>query len=434
MPENTPKNPQFTIKLPDQPGKSVDMNTVDSRAEVALEKEQAKARSAEVIFDIDDMLEREKKSVGGMDSNTFFGKLYNTVNQWVVNLSRIKLKEKVAFFQLLSVMIGAGIPFVKALTILADQTTNPRFKTVILQMAKMVDKGSSLSASMSVYDTIFTEAQVGMVESAEASGQMNEVMRHLAEDMEKSQKIMGRIRGAMIYPSVIFGMLILVGFLMLIFVVPQIVSLFSASKVDLPWPTRLLIFMSTVAVSYWPVVILGVIGLVVAVHFIRKTESGKYFFDSFRLVIPVIGPLSKKVYISRFSRGLANLLKAGIPIVKALYINAHAIGNEVYKIRIESAADDVKRGIPLGENLSASKNLFPPMVSQMIVIGEQTAQLDLIANKIADFYDEEVDLAVGSLSKIMEPLIMVIVGVGVGFMVSAIMMPILQLSDITSAL
>ncbi len=391
---------------------------------------------SDISFDIGEILEKEDARTKKLSEKTgnIFVDFGHKINQWVIGLTPIKLNEKVAYFQLLSVMIDAGIPLVKSVAILSDQMENLRFKSILIHMTKLLDKGMSLSEAMTEHYHIFTESQIGMVAAAEASGQLDEVLHQLAKEMEKKERITARVKGAMRYPAVIFALLVIVAVLMLIFVVPKIVTLFTESKVDLPWPTKMLIFISG-ALSKWWFLTLGVLlAVFVAVWLWKKTETGKYYLDFIILYLPILGKLNRKISLSRFSRSLSNLIRSGIPIVKALYIDANAIGNEVYRRRVELAAEDVKRGIPLGENLSGNKFLFPTMITHMIYVGEQTAQLDVICEKIADFYDEEIDVAVSSLARIMEPLIIVLVGVGVGFMVAAVMMPMLQLIDITAVL
>lgn len=425
-----------TIKTTDEKGQTISEKEMEKKAQMADAQMKLKSKASDIILDIYDIIEKDDERKAKLQEKTgnFFVDMKRKINQLTINLTRIRLQEKVMFFQLLSVMIYAGIPVVRALMVLAEQIENPRFKIVIARMSRMVERGKSFSEAMVEFHTIFTEAQIGMIEAAEASGQMNEVLRQLADEMEKRARITSRVRGAMVYPGVIFSVLVVVAVLMMILVVPKLTVLFSESAANLPWPTRLLIFTSDALTKYWFISLFIIIAIGVAIYIWKRTEEGKYHYDLFKIHIPILGKLQRKLALSRFARGLGNLLHAGLPIVKAIMIDANSIGNEVYRERIELAAEDVKRGIPLGDNLSADKKLFPTMVAHMILVGEQTAQLDVVCNKIADFYDEEVDVLVGSLTRVMEPLIMIIVGVGVAFMVAAIMMPMLQLIDIAAVL
>ena len=386
------------------------------------------------MFDISDVIERQRaaRMKKKRSSASVFKDIFNKINTFLITHSKVNLKDKVAFFQLLSVMINAGVPLVKALAVLGDQFTNEGFKKTIREMSSHVDRGKSLSEAMGEFSRVFGEAQVGMVEAAEASGQMNEVLHQLAAEMEKSQSIVSKVRGALIYPMMV--LLVLGGAIVavMVLVIPKLKGLFTKQGMELPLPTRVLIATSDFFVHYWVMIVMAVVGFVFFLMYWKKTETGGYYWGKFVLRLPIFGDLIKKVALSRFTRTLANLLQSGIPIVKALGINANAVGNPVYRRRIMAAADDVQRGIPLGENLSDSHQLFPPTLIHMIIVGEQTAQLDVVANKIADFYDEEIDIKVKTLSKVMEPMIMIVVGLGVAGIVAAIMMPMMQMTDLSA--
>lgn len=356
------------------------------------------------------------------------------LNDLVVNMTSIKLKDKVTFFQLLAVMINAGVPIIRSLYVLADQTKNPKLQNVIRAIAKKMEEGASFSTAMAEHPKVFGESEKGMIASGEASGNLNNILKDLAHQAEKSAGIVAKVKGAMVYPIAIISIMIIALFLMLTIVVPQLTSIFTESGKTLPASTQLLMAMSDFAKSNWIGILIGVVLLVAGLVAFRRSKTGKYTTDLVLLHVPIFGALIKKLMVSRFSRLLASLLKSGVPIVKTLEITANAIGNDVYKKRIEYAAQDVAQGIPLGENLSDSEGLFPPMVSSMILVGEKTANITEVANKIADFYEEEVDNAVSTLSKLMEPVILVFMGASVGFIVAAIMQPIIALSDVSSAI
>lgn len=354
-------------------------------------------------------------------------------NDFAVSLSSIKLKEKVTFFQLLAVMINAGVPIIKSLYVLSDQTENPLLKEVIRKIAGKMEGGSSFSIAMGEHEKVFSESEKGMIASGEASGNLNDILKDLAHQAEKSAGIVSKVKGAMAYPIAIITIMIIALFLMLTIVVPQLTSIFTDSGKELPTATKILIFMSDFATNQWRVILIAALAAGIGLAAFRRTKTGKYAMDYGMLYVPIFGSLIKKLMVSRFARLLASLLKSGVPIVKTLEITSKAIGNEVYKKRIEYAAQDVSQGIPLGENLSDSGSLFPPMVSSMILVGEKTANITEVANKIADFYEDEVDNAVSTLSKLMEPVILVVMGASVGFIVAAIMQPIIALSDVSSS-
>jgi type IV pilus assembly protein PilC len=356
------------------------------------------------------------------------------INEYLAKMGGVKLQEKVTFFQLLAVMINAGVPIIRSLYVLSDQSKNPYLKIVIRSMAKKMEEGTTFSDSMADYPKAFTEAERGMIASGEASGNLNDILKDIAKQAEKSARIVAKVKGAMIYPVAIMTIMAIALFIMLTTVVPKLEGLFSQSGSELPQTTKILMALSEWAQNSWLSVIIGTIVFLVAINFARRKEKVKYAMDYALLYMPIFGKLVRKLMISRFARMLASLMQAGLPIVKALEINASAVGNIVYKKRIEFAAQDVAQGIPLGENLNDNEFLFPPMVASMVTVGEQTSNLTEVATKIADYYEDEVDTAVSSLSKLMEPVILVVMGGGVGFIVAAVMQPIMALSDLSGAL
>lgn len=359
---------------------------------------------------------------------------YRRMNQFLVDHSKVKIKEKAVFFRLLSVMLNAGLPLIRSLNTLGIQTEKtPKLSNILFAMAKEIEGGTSLSEAMLLYPEVFGEAEVGVVRAGEASGQLNNTLKTLAEEVEKSASIAGKIKGAMIYPIVILVLLLVAVFLMMILVVPQITRLFTQSGNELPLPTKILIAASDFSVAYWPFIIGGGLLFGVVFGWWRKTRSGKYIIDYIKLRLPVFKHLFVKGALSKFARGFANLLGSGVPIIKSIEIVSHSIGNEVYKRRLVLTAEDMKRGIPMAENLSNSK-LFPSMLVNMVEVGEQTAQLENVMEKVAEFYDEEIDNMVNSLSKLMEPLILVVIGLTVGGLVAAIMLPIMQLTDVAGTM
>lgn len=358
--------------------------------------------------------------------------LFAALNEWAVGLTSIKLKEKVVFFQLLSVMINAGVPIIRSLYVLAEQMTNVRFKKVIKSLATEMEEGKTLSLAMEKFDNIFGEADRGMIASGEASGNLNNILKDIAKQSEKSAMIIAKVKGAMIYPASVMSILFVCLFLMLTMVVPQLTGLFTEGGKELPTTTLILLKLSDLAQNYWGTLLVILVLAVLGFMLVKKSKQGRYSIDFALIHMPIFGKILRELMISRFTRMLASLMNSGVPIVKALEINANAIGNEVYKRRIQYASQDVSQGMPLGENLNESGILFPSSVASMVLVGEQTANLNEVANKIADFYESEVDNAVASLSKLMEPMILIAMGGMVGFIVAAIMQPIMSLSDIAS--
>ncbi len=358
---------------------------------------------------------------------------FNKINEYLVSKSGVKVKDKANFFHLLAVMLNAGIPMIKAIRSLYGQLDkSPALSAVVKTLADDVEGGQSLSDAMIKHHHIFTEAEVGMIQSGEASGQLSNVLNNLSEDLDKAHMVRTKIKGAMMYPSFLFIALIMVIVAMMVGVVPKMMELFDSTGEELPQVTQVVIGMSDFMVNNGLGILLGLISIIVFLYFFKKTDTGNYMMDNAKLHMPIFGKLLQKGYLSRFSRSLGNLVDSKISIVRALEITANSIGNEVYRRKLMLSMEDIKQGIPLAENLSSS-SLFPPMLVSMIDVGEQTAQLDEITKKVAKFYEDEVDTAVNSISKLIEPIIIVTIGLSVFAVVAAVMLPLIQLSNITSS-
>jgi type IV pilus assembly protein PilC len=359
----------------------------------------------------------------------------DSLNDYLAEHSKVKSKDKAVAFRLLSVMINAGLSIVKALKILAKQSESPKLKLVFEDIAQKVERGKSFSEALGDHSEIFLESEIGIIEAGEASGQLNKTLTNLATETEKFASLSKKIASAMIYPIVVI--LILVGaiFLVMTMVVPKLGELFEGSGTELPASTQILINTSnwfvgtTLDIPNWILLILAMVGGVVFLNFWKKTPSGKVKWDWFLLHVPIFGILNKKAALASFSRQLAILSDSGVSIVKALEITANAVGNEVYRLRLLEVRSEVENGVPIHKNLEDDP-LFPDLIVSMISVGEQTAQLGSVTQKIANFYDEEVETYVKNLSTIMEPVIIVVIGVLVGGLVAAIMQPIMELTDI----
>lgn len=359
---------------------------------------------------------------------------FTKLNDYIIDHSKVKIREISVIFRLMATMINAGMPLIKSLNTLGVQSEkNPKLQRTLFDLAHQVETGSSLSKAMEKYPEVFSQAQTGAIQAGEASGQLNKTLRDLAAESEKSASIVGKVKGAMVYPIVILAILFAVIFLMMILVIPQISKLFTDTGKQLPLPTQILIKMSEFSVAYWWLILLTIFGTITAITWWKSTKIGHYYWDLMMINMPVFGDLVKKSTLSKFAYSFGNLLSSGVPIIKAMEIVSVAVGNEVYRKRLLLTAEDMRSGIPLAENMSNSK-LFPSMLVNMIEVGEQTAQLENVTQKVAEFYDEEVSNAVNSLTKILEPLVIVLVGVVVGGLVAAIMLPIIQLTDIANSL
>jgi type IV pilus assembly protein PilC len=396
-------------------------------------------KQSRVILTIDEesmsegILLEEKKSKRVITGNPLLD-FFNRINEYLVNHSSVKVKDKATFFHLLAVMIDSGIPMVKALSSLVSQmSASQRLQIILEEISSDVESGASLSEALLRHPDVFFEQEVGMIQSGEASGQLSGVLNNLAKDTEKAYQIRSKVKSAMMYPIVVFALLIAVVVGMMVFVIPKLKDLFESNEAELPMVTKIVVAISDFIIEQRVVLVVSVLALFLFFLLFKKTDIGRYLIDQFKIKVPIFGQLFKKAYLSRFARSLSNLLDSNVSIVKAIEITANSVGNEVYKRRLILSMEDVKQGIPLAESLTES-DLFPPMLVNMVEVGEKTAQLDEISGKVATFYENEVDTAVSGISKILEPIILIIIGATVGIVVAAIMLPIVQLSNLTETL
>jgi len=358
------------------------------------------------------------------------GSLIDRINKKLQSFTAIKTRDKVAFFRLLAIMLGAGVSLIKALYVLSNQTQNVRLRNIIATIAQKVESGKTFSNAMQDFDTVFTDAQIGMIRAGEAAGMLNSILKQVAAQAEKSEAVTSKVKGAMIYPIVVFTMMGGAVVVILTMVLPKIMELFTQTASELPLSTRTMLAMSDFLRNNAVMILVSAVIAFLIFKVWIKTADGRYLWHKFILHVPIFGLMLRYVALSRFTRTLASLVTSGIPIVKSLQIDADAVGNEVYRKRIYLAAEDVSRGIPLAENLTDDKFLFPEMVVSMIDIGEQTAELADVSMKIADFYDEQVDQMAANMSKLMEPIIMAVMGIVVGGLMISVMQPIFGLLDV----
>jgi len=338
----------------------------------------------------------------------------------------IKTREIVVFTRQFATMINAGLPLVQSLDILGEQTDNPRLRKVIQQVLFNVESGSSLAESMEKHPKIFSKLFVSMVSAGEAGGILDTILLRLATFLEKSDALIRKIKGAMVYPGVIIGVAASAVAILLIFVIPTFQNMFESAGVPLPLPTQFVIFLSEFLQAFWWAVLLagGVGGLLFRSYY--ATDSGERVVDGLILRIPILGDVQRKAAVARFTRTLGTLVSSGVPILEGLEITAKTAGNRV----IQDAVMDARASIAGGETISGplrASEVFPPMVVQMIHVGEQTGGLDEMLTKVADFYDEEVDTAVSALLSVMEPIMIVVLGVVVGGMIVAMYLPIFDM-------
>jgi len=340
----------------------------------------------------------------------------------------IPLKHTVVFSRQLSILISSSIPLVQSLKILLRQTFHPRFKIMVAEIVSDVEGGMKFSSALAKHPAAFDNFFVNIVKSGETSGKLDEVLLYMADQMEKDYDLISRIRSAMIYPLFIVCGLFVVGMLMMIFVIPKITALLLEANATLPLTTRMLIGTSNFLRNFWWLTILLLIGGFLLIRYIVKTPNGKYAWDSAKLRMPVFGSLFQKIAIVRFARSLFTLISGGVTLPKGFKIVSEVVGNSVYRELILETVKEVESGNPIASVFEKSPSV-PIMVSQMLNVGEKTGRLDMILDKIASFYSREIDNLLRNLVTLIEPIVMVVIGVAVGLMIAAIILPMYNLAS-----
>ncbi|MBI3085479.1 MAG: type II secretion system F family protein [candidate division NC10 bacterium] len=335
-------------------------------------------------------------------------------------------KEIVVFTRQFATMIDAGLPLVQCLEILASQQENKVFKKALTEIRQSVEGGLTFAAALKLHPKVFTSLYANMVEAGEAGGILDTILNRLAQYMEKAMGLKKKVKSAMIYPSTIVSVAMVVVIFLLVFVIPTFKSMFEGFGATLPLPTQIVLEMSRIVRQYFLVGIGAIVGGIVGLKWWYGTSGGKWAIDSLLLKAPVFGLLIRKVSVAKFTRTLGTLISSGVAILDGLDITARTAGNKVVEAAILKTRSSISEGKTIAEPLKDS-GVFPPMVVQMIAVGEQTGALDAMLGKIADFYDEEVDTAVGNLTSLLEPMLMVFLGVIIGGVVIAMYLPIFKL-------
>lgn len=347
-------------------------------------------------------------------------------------MNRVRSKDVVFFARQLSVMLEANVPVVKSLHVLIKQTTNPYFKLIIGEIVDDVDGGAKLSQALKRYPKIFDNFFVYLVRAGETTGRLDKVLVYLADQIEKDLAIKGRIKGAMIYPCFIFGVLIVMGIGMMVLVVPKFVSIFEQSSIQLPLPTRILIGTSDFFVNYWWLLVIFVGVLASGIYLYSRNKAGHYYLDLIKIKIPVIGTIIWKTIMVRFSRSLSSLLTSGVPVTKSLQIVAEIVNNDVYRKIFFQTAEEVEVGKTISSILMKEKNV-PLLVTNMISVGEESGKIDKVLVKVADFYESETDTAIKTMVSLIEPIILIVIGLAAMGLILSIILPMYQLTESFSA-
>ena len=341
---------------------------------------------------------------------------------------RVKTRDIVIFTRQFATMINAGLPLVQSLTILATQTENKTLQAVTRAVVYDVESGNTLADAFAKHPKAFTQLYVNMVAAGEAGGILDTILLRLATFLEKNDALVRKVKGAMVYPGVIITVAFIAIAVLLIFVIPTFQNMFASANLELPLPTRVVIGMSNFLIHYWWAMLGLVVGIVFAIRQYYGTPAGRKQLDGLLLKAPVLGDVIRKSAVSRFTRTLGTLVSSGVSILDGLEITAKTAGNQVVHDAVMESRNSIAGGETIAAPLEKSK-VFPPMVISMIAVGEQTGGLDEMLSKIADFYDEEVDVAVSALLSLMEPAMIVILGVIVGGMVVAMYLPIFDMMN-----
>ena len=371
-------------------------------------------------------LKKQGNTVVWIEEEKGDGAFINYLNRL---LARVKLQDKIIFTKNLSAMIKAGLSLSRALSILERQTKNIKFKEIIKSLSDGINKGDSFSYGLAKFSNVFSPLFVSMVKAGEESGSLSESLNIVGDQLEKSYILRKKIKGAMMYPMIIVGAMILIGILMLIYVVPTLTSTFKELDVELPASTKFVIaisdFLSENTLLSFGLIIAAVIGFI----FFIKTKRGVRIMEFIILRIPIVGKIAKQTNSARTARTLSSLLSSGVDMVGAISITRDVIQNSYYKNVLESAEVSIQKGTPLSESFKRREDLYPILVGEMIEVGEETGHLSEMLLEIAIFYENEVDTATKNISTIIEPFLMVVIGIVVGFFALSMITPMYSLSS-----
>ena len=352
----------------------------------------------------------------------------NVIDAVLTVRSKISSTDISTFTRQLSTMINAGLPITESLSILRSQT-KPALQPIIGQILADIEGGEPLSTAFARHPLIFSATYVALIKSGETGGVLDKILARLADDLEKQEEFQGKIKGALIYPIIIVVGMIMVAFIMMIFVVPRLTSLYTEFNATLPLPTKILIGISNLTVAIWPVLLLGIIGGVWGYGKFYKTPFGRRRIDELKFRIPIYGPLMKEIYIADLSRTLALMVGSGVSVLEGLSVTAGVIGNMIISDALKDVAKQIEKGFPMAYSFAQHPEAFPYLFSQMVAVGEETGKMEEVLIKISRVMEVESDQKVKTLTAAIEPIVMMILGLGVGFLVVSIILPIYNLTS-----
>jgi type IV pilus assembly protein PilC len=346
-----------------------------------------------------------------------------------MRLQRISMRDKIVFTQNLQIMLRTGLSLARALKTLSQQVRNKRFAEVITGLHSHIEQGTTMAESLKLYPKVFPELYVSMVASGELAGNLDDVLEYLYKQLKKDHELVSKIRGALIYPTLVIVAMVGIGAVMMIFVIPRLIGIFEEFNTTLPLPTRILIGLSSFITSqgWWLAIVLALLFFGLVRWY--KTQSGKKFVHQIFLKTPILSPIIQKINLARFARTLSSLIKTDIHVVKALHITSMTVGNVLYRLALQEVAEDVQKGVNISQSLLKFTRLFPAMVVQMITVGEESGEVDDVLAETAGFYEDDIDAVMRNLPQIIEPVLIVVLGVAVGGMAVAIIMPMYSLTQ-----
>ncbi|MDD5551665.1 MAG: type II secretion system F family protein [Candidatus Pacebacteria bacterium] len=394
---------------------------------------QAKEMNGETVFGTEKAKSKEELAKLLMKKNLIListdGNKENKRKIFKLKSGKIKLTDKMIFTRHLSVMIGAGFPFDKSLDVLANQAESDKFKEVISKMREDVLRGEQFSEALKKHPQVFSELYVNMVRVAEETGNLKDVLETLAEQMKKDQEVISKVKGAMMYPIVLLCLMAVIGTGMMIFILPQFSKTFEEMEVETPVITQIILSFGDYLAKFWYLIPVIIVLLVFLFIRVKKSKKGKLAFDKLSLKIPVVGQIFKKLNTARTARTLSSLIKSGVPIVKSLNILSTTLTNKLYKDALRDVADQIQKGRTLKESLISHENLFSFLLIQMVEVGEETGNMGEVLNDLADFYETELDRITKNLSTIIEPVLMVIIGIAVAVFAISIIGPMYSMMN-----
>ncbi len=403
----------FTYKGKDSEGKEV--------------KVSVEAADRYAVYDIARQNGHTVSSIG--EAKSFSLEKFLNIEKINYALSKVKLDELVMSTRNMASMLRAGLPLSRAITVIERQTKNPRMKGIMVDVREEINKGNQFNSALAKYPETFSKLYVAMVRAGEESGGLAPALETIAMQLERSSNLRKKIKGAMIYPAIVITVMVVLGVLMMIYVMPTITQTFLKMEVELPMTTQILIGTSQFMTQNGLLVAVGALGLVAGIISFVRTKPGRRMFHLGLIYLPVIGNLVKQTNAAYTGRTLSSLLSSGVDVIGAIEITKEVVQNVHYKDILEEAREKVEKGSPLSETFIAHENLYPILVGEMISVGEETGNISAMLTEIATFYETEVEQKTKDLSTIIEPILMVVIGAGVGFFALAMIAPIYSIGD-----